>query len=99
MKKRYPTKKNASITLAFFVQPATGRSAAGPRRVAQCLDLVMVALHALELALDHHADIRRQVLVERLAVALERHVLTPLAFVEDGLVILAGAHGFQVEIG
>ncbi len=57
----------------------------------------MVALHALELALDYHADVRRQVLVERLAVALQRHVLTPLAFVEDGLVILAGDHRFQID--
>src|SRR5690606_27863084 len=44
-------------------------SAAGTLCIAQCLDLVMVALHALELALDHHADIGRQVLVERLAIA------------------------------
>src|SRR5690606_41877787 len=49
-------------------------SAAGTLCIAQCLDLVMVALHALELALDHHADIGRQVFVERLAIALQGHI-------------------------
>src|SRR5690606_1532743 len=72
-------------------------SAAGTLCIAQCLDLVMVALHALELALDHHADIGRQVFVERLAIALQGHILATLALVEDGFIILAGNQRFEID--
>src|SRR5690606_14598963 len=72
-------------------------SAAGTLCVAQCLDLVMVALHALELALDHHADIGRQLFVERLAIALQGHILATLALVEDGFIILASNQRFEID--
>ena len=57
-----------------------------PGAITQRLDHVVVALGAFELAQHHGVDFLRQVLLERLAIALQRGVLAPLAFGEHGLV-------------
>src|SRR5690606_27862050 len=76
---------------------AAHRLATGALRVAQGLDLVMVALHALHLTLDYRTHVHRQVFLERFTVALEGNVFATLALVEDGFVVLAGDHRLQVH--
>src|SRR5690606_6038874 len=72
-------------------------SAAGTFGVAQHLHLVVVTQHTVVLTLNYLADILRQGLFQRLTVALLGHVLTTLTLIEDGLVILAGDQGFQIN--
>src|ERR1700704_5560304 len=65
--------------------------------IAQALDAIMVSQYALILTLDHHANIRRQIFLQRLAIGFQRSIFFTLAFGEYRLIILTGNQRFDIE--